>query len=228
MQALRSSLANKSPTYAAALSPALYVALHDVVSDDAVRKSFWAVLDDASIDQATRFALAESLLSSPNSELSTDSCLDSIALEATQAALHDSSGTSLASIAIRQPTALSVDARNSILALICTAIHSQVDDLLNGSDGPVPIDALKIFAAHAERVGGEVIKSDIQLDALVAVHHLTHLLPRESLETFIVPAVATAIWSGVSALREDEKTAMQEAVDGALADMLGQTSCRIQ
>lgn len=202
--------------------------LFGVAQDAAVGQQFWQIVDSPSVDAATRFALAQSVIALPNSSLRVNGYLDTIALEAAQSALASGAGTSLAAAAVREPSLLSNDALHTILALVCTAIHDQVDDLLNGSDAAVPIDALEIFASHAEVVGAEVIKSDVQVQALVAVHHLTHLLPRNSLETFEIPSIAARMWTGVEALQGEEKTALDGHVERALADMLGQVTCRIQ
>ena len=230
MQDLRAELLAQLPSYTTALSPALTVSLVSSVADDQLRTAFWQLIDTSTSDQASRFALTEQCLQTPHSPLLHDGCLDTIALEATQSALSapNSTGRLLATRAITLSGPLSVDAQHTILALVCTAIHDQVDDLLNGSDVVVSDAALDIFAAYAAKAGDEVVQSDIHLDALVSIHHLTHLLPRESMEEFEVPKTATEVWAGVKCLREEARGVMQKRVDAALAEMLGQTSCRIQ
>lgn len=229
-QTLRATLLANLPIYLNGLQPALAVSLVSSVSSPELVQTFWSNIDSAELEQSARFALVEQCLRDTSSSLLTDGSLDTIALEATQTALASSTGTgrNVARNAITHSSALSVDARNTILALICTAIHDQVDDLLSGSDIEVSTAALEIFAAHAQQAGGQVVESDIHLDALVAVHHLTHLLPRESMEEFAVPPAAAEIWAGIGKLEEKEKGVVQDRVDTALAIMLGQTTCRIQ
>lgn len=204
----------------------MVVDLFGAAQNDQVRHQFWQHVDSSG-DLSSRFALAQGVIASPNSFLASEGCLDAIALEATQAALAGGSGTALAASAVCG-TLLSQDAVHTILALVCTAIHDQVDDLLNGSDVAVPIDALEILASYASVVGSDIIKSDVQVQALVAVHHLTHLLPRNSLETFDIPPIAAKIWTGVERLEEGDKRVLDRHVEQALAYMLGQVSCRIQ
>jgi hypothetical protein len=213
--------------YVTSLEPALMVAILSAVSTAELQQALWHLLESTDIERTTRFALAEKCLSTQDGALLFDGCLDGIALEGAQSALNNGPGKEVTRRAIAKTPALSTDAQNIILALVCTAIHDQVDDLLNGSDVDVSTSALEFFSAYARAVGPDIVKSDIHLDALVAVHHLTHLLPRESMEEFAVPPAAADLWNSVSGLGK-ERDVIQERVDSALAEMLGQVSCRIQ
>lgn len=92
----------------------------------------------------------------------------------------------------------------------------------------VPESAMEIFAAYAEVHPEELAQSDVLLQALVAVHHLVFLLPRNSLETFAAPPSALSIWKAVDRISTDGQDVVAYKVAHALKDMLGQTSCLIE
>jgi hypothetical protein len=118
---------------------------------------------------------------------------------------------------------------HTVLALVCTSIHDQVDDIINGSEEAIiPSAALDIFSAYAQQYPEETAQSDILLQALTAVHHLVFLLPRNSMEEFQAPASAVAIWKTVQHMSEDGQDIVEYKVSAALRDMLGQVSCLIE
>lgn len=113
--------------------------------------------------------------------------------------------------------------------MVCTSIHDQVDDIITGSEeAAVPLAALEIFAPYAELQPEELAQSDVLLQALVAIHHLVFLLPRNSLETFTPPPSAIAIWKVVANMSAEGQEVVAYKVAAALKDMLGQVSCLIE
>jgi hypothetical protein len=113
--------------------------------------------------------------------------------------------------------------------LVCTSIHDPVDDIITGSEeATIPLAALDIFAPYAELKPEELAQSDVLLQALVAIHHLVFLLPRNSLETFTPPPTATAIWKVVAKISPEGQDIVANKVAAALKDMLGQVSCLIE
>jgi hypothetical protein len=87
---------------------------------------------------------------------------------------------------------------------------------------------MEIFYAYAEKHFEDLARSDVLLQALVAVHHLVFLLPRNSLETFAAPPIASSIWKIVGQITPDGQDIVTYKVNVALEEMLGQISCLIE
>lgn len=123
---------------------------------------------------------------------------------------------------------LSQDAQHTILALVCTSIHDEVFNLLTGEEPNQRVGsaALEIFAAYALDHGAEVVRSDICLQAVVAIHHLVILNDVITAKN-PVPAFAISMWEQVRHLPQEEQALVAAKVIDSLKHLIGDTSCRI-
>jgi hypothetical protein len=116
-----------------------------------------------------------------------------------------------------------------ILALVSTAIHDSVYDLLSaGPESKVSEAAVEIFAAYATTHLPEVVESDVFNGALVALHHLVVLLPRLHEAGHAVPAQAKQVWDLASTLAGEPQAKLVDLVLTDLAGLVQDIACRVE
>lgn len=215
-----------TPTTVAALFDAT-AALASEADKEALLASLWAFLESDSVEQVARFALTQGILED-STVLVGNGRLDTIATEATRAALttHDATALGIASAAVIGGSRLSDSARAGILSSVSAVIHDSVDSLLTeGAEVAKPSTALQILAAYAEDSMDALIASDEYIQAVVATHHLVVLLPR--LGPSAPPGPATRLWAITRRLSPESAAVLSAAVSHSLAELLGRVSCRV-
>ncbi|WVW85588.1 hypothetical protein I302_107626 [Kwoniella bestiolae CBS 10118] len=203
-------------------------AIHSNASNnqESVQQILSSLLQSTEIDSAKRFALAQSLLTTPPSGLLRPGSLDPIATESTQVALASSSpeSTDVAISCLKSTQHLSNDALDEVLALVCTAIHGSTEKLLTGhdfSEETLPVSAFKIFATYATDHLEEVIQSEICIQSLISVHHVIFLLPRvpgHIASSFGKDESLTQLWNKVGQVNDEEKKVVLTKVHEALRE----------
>jgi len=113
--------------------------------------------------------------------------------------------------------------------LVCTAIHDAVGNVLTGAaEATLPDEAFRILGAYAEDCIGDLVASDIYVQAIVAVHHLMYIVPRlRSGPPFDKNAVE-AIWSRIGDLSETNQSVLADRISKKLAELLGQVTCCVE
>ena len=235
------------------LSPDLLIALFNVTSasgpaeEVSSRQILWRLINSTSIAQDSRFGLTRSLLSSGSTNQLEEGSLDVIAVEATETALvaNDVAAASLvASCVVAEGTDtlfpdpigraeyisghITVDALQTVLALVCTAIHVAVGELLATSSDPIlPTAAISVLAAYAHSHVHHLVVSDVYVRAVVSIHHLLFLVPK--MDSMIsIPDAVKAAWSRTSDLSAEYQAALTKKVQEALAEFLGDVRCRVE
>ena len=217
------------------ISPSLFVSLVDAVAATSeeshqIMSALWShLVRSEGVDRDTRFALAKSLLAAKTTLVSPD-VLAYVAEEAAQAALEtgDISITELASACVVN-TILPSEDRNTILALISTAIHDAVHGkLTDRPEVPSPTAAIDIFGSYAQGHIGEIVASDILSRALVGIYHLVVLFPRLHEEGYVLAESAKATWEAALASDGDVRKALTAKIADDLAALIQDVSCRIE
>ncbi|OCF39032.1 hypothetical protein I317_07169 [Kwoniella heveanensis CBS 569] len=184
------------------------------------------LLGTQSVDPSKRFAIAQSLLNLPSSDLLQKGSLDDIATESTGIALSTGSTDAIAVAvsSLRSAQYLFQDALNEVLALVCTAIHDSTEKLLTGHDfaeTSLPRAAFSIFASYATTHLSEVVASDLWLQSLISVHHvifLLHRVPGHIASSFGKEESIVALWEKTGQLNDNEKRKILSKVHESLRE----------
>ncbi|WVO13469.1 hypothetical protein L204_101086 [Cryptococcus depauperatus] len=186
---IRNQYQNSAETLLATLSPSLFVVLLDLICSNsstpdqfACQEIICSILRNPNIETTQRFSVANSLLFLDNTTLLREDSLDSIVMEAAQAALSESSmvAKSVVTASLYSLTYISKSALSEVLALACAVIHESIEKLLTTDfiDLAIPGVAFDIFTAYAEDNLADVVESDLLVQSIIAIHHIIFMLPR--------------------------------------------------
>jgi len=195
-----------------------------------LRHSLVDFVSSSNVDAGVRYGMAAASL--PNS---ASGSFDAVVVEAVQAALVKGApnAVTLATTALTNegeqvrtiklmPDHISDDALSTVLALVCTSLHDNVEALLSGEGSKPELEpACQLLASYAEKHLADLLQSDIQLQALVATHHATALVPRIQAGPG-VPAAST-IWKQCQTLSDPDAEKLQAAVLSSLISLLHTT-----
>ena len=228
------SAADLAAILPATLLISLYAASMAILTtseSDAARERLHSLVGSRDLSRDSRLALADAALHSPTTELVTMGSLDVLAEDATQAALaadtEISPAVNLVADCVTRDDVLSADTLSTVLALVCTHLQDAVHDQLTGEEEPRdPRAALTILSAYADRHLSRLLHSDIYAPALVAVHHLSKLVPRLSNDP--PEPIATAVWQKTASLSPAEQVILTDMVLVSLRDHLGHLSSRVE
>ncbi len=111
---------------------------------------------------------------------------------------------------------------------MCTALHDAVGQVLTGTvDVSLPAIAVDILAPYAKEHMGDLVRSDVYVQALVAIHHMLYILPGLG-DRSSPSATAESIWSGTGQLSLEERQILVDKIDQNLSELIGQISCRAE
>jgi hypothetical protein len=108
------------------------------------------------------------------------------------------------------PDRISDDALSTVLALVCTSLHDSVHRLLAGDTAPIPSSACRILDSYAQTHLPELVNSEVYIQGLVAVHHMSVILPRHGLGPS--PAAVTSLWDRCQSLNKEDAGALQAVI----------------
>lgn len=186
-----------------------------------LRMALWRLVVDPSVDSTSRFSLAHQLLTMRPANLMSDDLFESIALEAAQASMEDQSSVAsdLAILCVDTDSPVSPETRQEILLLASTYMHDAVQRELYRAGSQVDLapasTAPRLLATYAKHSASDLMSSDIHIQAFVAAHHLTHLLPAT-----VVPPAWQDVEQEIRSLAPAQQGVIADAITASLADLL--------
>ncbi|KAL7422810.1 hypothetical protein Q5752_002106 [Cryptotrichosporon argae] len=217
-----SKLLQRVRDMAAVLAPStlagLFAAFLSLAAEDEqqrARDALWRFID-SDADRDTRFALVGGFIRIDGRAAVRDGAFDRVITEATEAALGGNVGAEdVVKGAVSSDGWLSESAQHTVLALICSAVHSTVNVFLS-DDMTASTTAIDLLAAYSANLD-ELPEIAIYVSALVAVHRLVSFLPQRGATP---PPAAVALWTCTKSLDEPGKSKLQVEVQRALKDAL--------